>query len=183
MTDPGNWIGASVTYDEIGATRGTLPSDAHVSRAERVVGRGKSDFRTIGDAILRYEMHRGAGLTVRASTASARVGTVMICSAWFLGHIRIPCRVVYVDEPEPERVGFAYGTLPGHPESGEGIARGGTTSRRLCRGEDLPRMTTDMASPRVTKSSGSVRAMSLRGVCDDVYQERFAARHWSQAAK
>ena len=118
MTDFGTWIGASFTYDEVGATRGTPPSDAHILQAERVVGRGKSDSRTIGDAILRYEMHRGAGLTVRASTASARVGTVMICSAWFLGPIRIPCRVVYVVD-EPDRVGFAYGTLPGHPESGE----------------------------------------------------------------
>ena len=30
----------------------------------------------------------------------------------------IPCRVVYVIN-EPDRVGFAYGTLPGHPECGE----------------------------------------------------------------
>lgn len=28
------------------------------------------------------------------------------------------CRVVYVVD-EPNRCGFAYGTLPGHPESGE----------------------------------------------------------------
>jgi uncharacterized protein (UPF0548 family) len=32
--------------------------------------------------------------------------------------LRIPCRVVYVID-EPDRQGFAYGTLPGHPESGE----------------------------------------------------------------
>lgn len=32
--------------------------------------------------------------------------------------LRIPCRVAYVVE-EPDRVGFAYGTLPGHPECGE----------------------------------------------------------------
>lgn len=32
--------------------------------------------------------------------------------------LRIPCRVIYVID-EPERSGFAYGTLPGHPESGE----------------------------------------------------------------
>jgi uncharacterized protein (UPF0548 family) len=30
----------------------------------------------------------------------------------------IPCRVVYLIE-EPDRHGFAYGTLPGHPEAGE----------------------------------------------------------------
>ena len=32
--------------------------------------------------------------------------------------MRVPCRVVYVVD-EPDRRGFAYGTLPGHPESGE----------------------------------------------------------------
>ena len=32
--------------------------------------------------------------------------------------LRAPCRVVYVVE-EPRRGGFAYGTLAGHPESGE----------------------------------------------------------------
>lgn len=30
----------------------------------------------------------------------------------------IPCRVVWTVE-EPDRIGFAYGTLPGHPECGE----------------------------------------------------------------
>ena len=35
-----------------------------------------------------------------------------------LGPVRAPCRVVYVVD-EPDRRGFAYGTLPGHPESGE----------------------------------------------------------------
>jgi uncharacterized protein (UPF0548 family) len=32
--------------------------------------------------------------------------------------IEAPCRVVYTVD-EPNRRGFAYGTLPGHPESGE----------------------------------------------------------------
>jgi uncharacterized protein (UPF0548 family) len=32
--------------------------------------------------------------------------------------VRLPCRVVYEIE-EDSRRGFAYGTLPGHPESGE----------------------------------------------------------------
>jgi uncharacterized protein (UPF0548 family) len=31
---------------------------------------------------------------------------------------KVPCRVVYVVD-EPTRKGFAYGTLPGHPETGE----------------------------------------------------------------
>jgi uncharacterized protein (UPF0548 family) len=32
--------------------------------------------------------------------------------------MRAPCRVIYTIT-EPRRKGFAYGTLPGHPESGE----------------------------------------------------------------
>lgn len=32
--------------------------------------------------------------------------------------LRIPCRVVYLID-DPDLVGFAYDTLPGHPEAGE----------------------------------------------------------------
>lgn len=32
--------------------------------------------------------------------------------------LRIPCQVVY-SRVGPDAAGFAYGTLPGHPESGE----------------------------------------------------------------
>ena len=35
-----------------------------------------------------------------------------------LGPVRAPCRVVYVLNEEDRR-GFAYGTLPGHAETGE----------------------------------------------------------------
>jgi uncharacterized protein (UPF0548 family) len=35
-----------------------------------------------------------------------------------LGPLRAPCRVVYIVD-EPNRRGFAYGTLPGHAEKGE----------------------------------------------------------------
>jgi len=32
--------------------------------------------------------------------------------------VKAPCRVVYLID-EPDRCGFAYGTLPSHPETGE----------------------------------------------------------------
>ena len=35
-----------------------------------------------------------------------------------MGFLEAPCRVVYVVD-EPDVRGFAYGTLPGHPECGE----------------------------------------------------------------
>lgn len=118
MDDFRAYDGAPFTYAEVGATRGTPPADAHVVRSERVVGHGAADFAAVRDAVISYGMQRGAGMRVRASTETAQVGTVLVISAWFLGPIRIPCRVVYVLD-ERRRAGFAYGTLPGHPESGE----------------------------------------------------------------
>ncbi|MFW8745009.1 DUF1990 family protein, partial [Mesorhizobium japonicum] len=59
------------------------------------------------------------GETVYAAdgTALLRPGAVarMRLRPW---PFRIPARVVYVVD-EPDRRGFAYGTLPGHPERGE----------------------------------------------------------------
>ena len=118
MTDLAALADAPFTYPEVGATRGVPPADAHAVRAERVVGRGAEDFAAVRAAILAYGMQRGAGMRVRASTPTAEVGTVMVLTAPLFGPIRIPCRVVYVLD-EPDRAGFAYGTLPGHPESGE----------------------------------------------------------------
>ena len=47
------------------------------------------------------------------------VGTnVAISAALPVGHVEITCRVVAVVD-EPDRFGFAYGTLPVHPEQGE----------------------------------------------------------------
>jgi len=47
------------------------------------------------------------------------VGTVVL-RRWGLGplSLRIPCRVLEVVD-EPERQGLGYGTLPGHPETGQ----------------------------------------------------------------
>ncbi|TWS22070.1 DUF1990 domain-containing protein [Tsukamurella sputi] len=118
MTDLAALADAPFTYAEVGATRGRPPADAHGIRAERVVGHGADDFAAVREAILTYGMQRGAGLRVRSSTPRAEAGTVLVMSTPLFGPIRIPCRVVYVVD-EPTRAGFAYGTLPGHPESGE----------------------------------------------------------------
>jgi len=53
----------------------------------------------------------GAQLVRPGDTAILRLGPGALA-------LRIPVRVVYVID-EPTRRGFAYGTLPGHPESGE----------------------------------------------------------------
>jgi len=109
----------SLTYREVGATSGPLPAGyRHVTRTAQL-GRGSETFDQCSAAVLSWEMHRRAGLVVHASHPVAQEGSVaaLVFGASRLGLV-LPCRVVYVVE-EAQRRGFAYGTLPGHPEQGE----------------------------------------------------------------
>jgi uncharacterized protein (UPF0548 family) len=111
---------APLTYPEVGRTReGDLPAGYdHVERSH-VVGAGRADFDRAAAAVFRWAAQRGAGLRVQADGPASTPGTVVLMTAGLrrLG-LDIPCRVVWVVD-EPDRRGFGYGTLPGHPESGE----------------------------------------------------------------
>ncbi|MGX9672176.1 DUF1990 family protein [Mycobacterium sp. HM-7] len=107
--------GLAFTYPDVGATAGNLPSGYHHVHAARQIGSGRARFDAGADAVMRWGMQRGVGMKVEATTVTAASGTDMLGR---LGPMRVPCRVVYVVD-EPDRRGFAYGTLPGHPESGE----------------------------------------------------------------
>jgi len=105
-----------LTYPEVGATAsGRLPAGYGHQRVERQIGSGRQRFERAADAVMHWGMQRGAGLRVWASSEVAVVGTVVIVR---IGFLPAPCRVVYVVD-EPDIRGFGYGTLPGHPESGE----------------------------------------------------------------
>jgi uncharacterized protein (UPF0548 family) len=105
----------ALTYAEVGATAGPLPAGYHHVQKSAVIGRGRRRFEDAAEAGMRWGMLRGAGLKVEATMEIATVGSDVIVH---LGPVRAPCRVVYVVD-EPDRRGFAYGTLPGHAESGE----------------------------------------------------------------
>jgi uncharacterized protein (UPF0548 family) len=107
--------GLELTYDEAGATAGPLPAGYHHVEESAVIGRGRRRFEEAGAAVMRWGMLRGAGVRVDASSEVAAVGSEVVVG---VGPVRAPCRVVYVID-EPDRRGFAYGTLPGHAESGE----------------------------------------------------------------
>lgn len=113
----------ALTYPEVGATRGTLPHGYDHLQRTREVGRGEADFRRAGAELMDWRLQRAAGFEVDASTPTIVPGTRVRLT---LGPRSLPrrlrpsfgCEVVYVVD-EPHRIGFAYGTLPGHPESGE----------------------------------------------------------------
>jgi uncharacterized protein (UPF0548 family) len=110
---------AELTYVEVGSTRGTLPTGYHHVRRTVVVGSGKEHFDKVTGTVLGWDMHRRAGLVVRPSSESVTQQAVAVLRlGWGPVGVDAPVRVVYVID-EPHRQGFAYGTLPGHPETGE----------------------------------------------------------------
>lgn len=109
---------APFTYAEVGATAGPdLPVGYQHLRRERTLH--SATFDAAADGVRSWLLQERSGLTVAASDARVEPGTV-VRLRFGPGPLalRIPCRVVYVVD-EPDRAGFAYGTLPGHPECGE----------------------------------------------------------------
>lgn len=108
-----------MTYPEVGATAGELPAGYHHLRLERIVGHGRDDFERAADDLLSGAVQRRAGAIVQLSEVPLREGT-HVQMRLRVGPLtfKIPCVVVWV-ERTAESCGFAYGTLPGHPERGE----------------------------------------------------------------
>ncbi|MGB7364981.1 MAG: DUF1990 domain-containing protein [Rhodococcus sp. (in: high G+C Gram-positive bacteria)] len=114
--DPATYARTDLTYPEVGGTSAeTMPEGYHHVDVDRRIGFGNDVFDSAARRILHWDMHRGAGLRIEASAPHATVDAVVVL---LLGPLRIPCRVVALID-EPHRRGFAYGTLPGHPECGE----------------------------------------------------------------
>jgi uncharacterized protein (UPF0548 family) len=110
----------AVTYPEIGRTQASeLPPGYNHDRVRLSVGEGDLAWERARAAIRLWRAHAHAGITISPADAPVREGTTIIASRNF-GPMLIlaPCRVVR-ETDEPSRFGFAYGTLPGHPASGE----------------------------------------------------------------
>lgn len=109
---------AALTYTEVGATAHSLPPGHDHVHESVVVGRGQEIFDIAASLVMTWEMHARSGINV-ARNANPAPGRVALLSRR-VGPITVkaPCRVVYVVD-EADRCGFAYGTLTGHPESGE----------------------------------------------------------------
>lgn len=111
---------AQLTYTDVGATlRKELPAGyRHTDRSVRV-GKGRETFERAAEAIMSWDIQRGAGLRVLASSDVVVEDAIAVVRLT-VGPVKIdgPNRVVAVLE-EQSRRGFAYGTVEGHPEEGE----------------------------------------------------------------
>ena len=119
-TDPADLTDVPFTYPEVGGTREpTLPAGYDTVERSVVVGSGTAAFERAAAAVFDWRAQRSLGLRVRASGPASEPGTVVVLTAGLpRPGYDIPCRVVWAQTTGDER-GFAYGTLPGHPESGE----------------------------------------------------------------
>ena len=107
-----------LTYPEVGATAGELPVGYRTLNRTTLLAAGV-DFEVAARDLFGWQVQRRAGLRVVASDARVTAQAVVVLGIG-VGRLAMPapCRVVYVID-DPDRRGFAYGTLPGHPETGE----------------------------------------------------------------
>lgn len=110
-----------LTYPEVGATlRGERPAGYEHDESAIDLGAGPDVWARAVAALDVWAAHRGAGLRVGAS-GPPRTGDAVGVGAPLPGGVGCAvavCRVVGTVDEEDRR-GFAYGTLPLHPERGE----------------------------------------------------------------
>lgn len=110
------------SYLAVGATATTPPKGFTVDRTRIELGSGEAVCNAARNALQRWQQFRLGWVDVWSPETPLEVGKAVaimgrVMGLWCLN----ACRIVYtVDESGPiTKFGFAYGTLPGHVESGE----------------------------------------------------------------
>ncbi|MDB5044810.1 MAG: hypothetical protein JWQ08_860 [Deinococcus sp.] len=106
-----------VTYKQVGVT---LEASGKQQKLYTVwLGSGDATFQQARAALSSWQTHRSTWLQLfPASSPPAEGQTVLVLLKTAGLCLSFGCRVVRVID-EARRYGFVYGTLPGHPESGE----------------------------------------------------------------
>ncbi|THA57639.1 DUF1990 family protein [Streptomyces sp. A1136] len=110
----------TLSYPERGATEHRpLPAGYNHLHHRTRIGHGRDVFEAAGTALTTFDAHRASGMRVGAETGAVRPGARVTVGIGF-GPLRVDARCLVVRTAyETTRIGFAYGTLAGHPESGE----------------------------------------------------------------
>jgi len=111
-----------LSYAAVGATATTPPAGFTVDRTRIELGTGEGVFHAAKAALERWQQFRLGWVEAWSTETPLTVGQVVAvlgraAGCWWLN----ACRIVYtISESGPTtQFGFAYGTLPGHVESGE----------------------------------------------------------------
>ena len=108
------------SYPEIRVTRKLKPPRGYnIDHNRQLLGNGRDVFERAKDAIRQWKMFEVPGLELFYPDTPIEPGRNVAPLAYHLGFWSLnSCRIVYVID-EPERFGFAYGTLTEHVEIGE----------------------------------------------------------------
>jgi uncharacterized protein (UPF0548 family) len=110
------------TYHDVGATAGVSPAGFSIDHTRVQLGVGGAVFQRGKRALDRWEHFSLGWIEAWPADAPIHRGEVVAVVARAFGQWSVNAsRIVYVvDQTGPtRRYGFAYGTLPGHVESGE----------------------------------------------------------------
>ena len=110
------------TYSAVGVTANTPPAGYVVDHTRIKLGAGEGVFQNAKGALRRLAHFNLGWVEAIPNSTPIEAGQVVAVLARVLGIWWLnACRIVYVvdDSESAVRFGFAYGTLPGHAESGE----------------------------------------------------------------
>jgi len=113
----------SLSYSQVGATYGELPSGYNIDHNRIQLGQGEQAFQRAVAAVRNWKMHDLGWLELCWPNAPIEIGsTVAVLCSHFGFWSCHPAKIVYVIDEADEhsrRFGFGYGTLPAHDEVGE----------------------------------------------------------------
>jgi uncharacterized protein (UPF0548 family) len=115
--------GLDFTYAAVGATASVPPDGFVVDRTRVRIGEGQQTFDAARRRLERWDHFRLGWVEPVPAEPGIHAGLAVAivfrtAGLWWLN----ACRIVYVIDDQQDAVrrwGFAYGTLPGHAESGE----------------------------------------------------------------
>lgn len=109
----------TLSYAEVGATRGRLPDGYTVDRNTVTLGSGRQTFEKAAAALRAWEMFNLGWVRVSHPDTAIAVNETVAVLIHHLGFWSLNAsRIVYTID-EDRRFGFAYGTVQDHAEQGE----------------------------------------------------------------
>jgi uncharacterized protein (UPF0548 family) len=107
------------TYPAVDGRKGVIPPGYHLDHARFLLGRGEQAFAGAKTALRSWKQFDVGWASARPGDTPIAAGqTVAVVFRVFGQGSMCSARIVYTID-EANRFGFAYGTLPGHVESGE----------------------------------------------------------------